>query len=200
MLSIKQTIAARGGGSTEELHRAFGRFRYQNNRDGTIRITDVAWIRANIVSLTTQAGVKRGAKPDLPQFPKTMTARGAVTVPRIWIHRLAAPSFKAAWTEIVRRGLAGNLRTFDGLWVPRHQLFNPHNPLSVHSWAAAIDFDARWNGYGVRPVINPEIVRIFESYGWQWGGRWTTPDGMHFQFTDALPGVTRAPHQDSAVK
>jgi hypothetical protein len=193
-MTLKNAITARGGGTTPELERVFGKFRYTNNPDGTIKIRDTAWVSKNIISLTTQAGSKT---PNLPAFPKTVIARGAVVVPKIWIHRLAAEPFRLAWQEIVRRGLASRLRTFDGLWVPRHQLFNPSNPLSVHSWAGAIDFDARWNGYGVKPVIDREVVRILEEHGFVWGGRWDVPDGMHFQFTDVLPGTYRPHWQDA---
>ncbi|MFB9994466.1 M15 family metallopeptidase [Deinococcus oregonensis] len=53
---------------------------------------------------------------------------------------------------------------------------NRNRPLSVHAFAAAIDFDAALNGYGLpldRMQINREVVRIFSECGWEWGGYWT---------------------------
>jgi hypothetical protein len=30
-------------------------------------------------------------------------------------------------------------------------------------------------------MMPPEVVRAFEAEGWVWGGRFRTPDCMHFQ-------------------
>lgn len=58
--------------------------------------------------------------------------------------------------------------------------------LSNHSWGAAIDLDPERNGFGVRwrpnaGMMPPEVVEIFAAHGWAWGGRWSKPDGMHFE-------------------
>lgn len=47
------------------------------------------------------------------------------------------------------------------------------------SWDTLKDYD----GDGLADWI--ECVRVFESYGWQWGGRWAAPktDMPHFQKT-----------------
>jgi hypothetical protein len=190
-MTLKEAIKLRGGGTTAELNRVFGAFTYRSQRNGSVIITSSGWSK-NLVALTT------GKKGDLPFFP--VTAGTGKVNNQIWMHPIMAVAFKAAWTEIVRLGLADNLRTYDGLWVPRHQLWNPSNPLSVHSWAAAIDLNARWNGYGAKPTINMDVVRVFEEYGFTWGGRWTVPDGMHFQFTDPLLGTFVPAWQDAKVK
>lgn len=148
-----------------------------------------AWKRANIVSVPT------AELPGFPSYPGQKTTR-------IQLHRLVAPVFRATWAELVRRGLNDKLRTYDGSLACRHMGHDPRRPLSVHAFGAAIDFDARWNGYGVpleRAEINREVVRIFESAGWEWGGRWTGAysDAMHLQFTDPLPDVRQAEWRDS---
>jgi hypothetical protein len=58
--------------------------------------------------------------------------------------------------------------------------------LSTHSWGAAIDIDPDTNylhrNYDEKLGMMPmPVVRIFESYGWQWGGLWDRGDAMHFQ-------------------
>jgi hypothetical protein len=30
--------------------------------------------------------------------------------------------------------------------------------------------------------MDPRIVRIFQKWGFLWGGRFLTPDGMHFEY------------------
>lgn len=56
--------------------------------------------------------------------------------------------------------------------------------LSMHSWGCAIDFDSSRNSYGdVTPnfALIPQVLKVFESEGWIWGGEWKKPDGMHWQ-------------------
>ena len=48
------------------------------------------------------------------------------------------------------------------------------------SWETNIDFD----GDGVADW--QEIVKIFKSYGWEWGGDWKFTDMPHFQKTFGL--------------
>lgn len=54
--------------------------------------------------------------------------------------------------------------------------------LSTHAWGIAIDLNCKDNPYRQKPNMNKGIVDLFEKNGWVWGGRWDTPDGMHFQF------------------
>ncbi len=59
--------------------------------------------------------------------------------------------------------------------------------LSTHSWGCAIDLapDLNWLGrkYSENAGMMPKVaVKAFESRGWVWGGKWTRPDAMHFQY------------------
>ena len=38
------------------------------------------------------------------------------------------------------------------------------------------------NPFGGTPHQDPRLVRIFERWGFTWGGHWLVPDGMHFEF------------------
>jgi peptidoglycan L-alanyl-D-glutamate endopeptidase CwlK len=77
------------------------------------------------------------------------------------------------------------------------------NRLSMHSFGIAVDMNAkyanywRWdskgnNGQYVYKNDMPfEIVRIFEKYGFIWGGRWYHYDTMHFEYRpELLPGTS----------
>lgn len=134
-------------------------FRYQSIGDGMIRI-DPSWVRRNIVSA------------NVPVLP------GAVRC-----HRAMIPQLRAALQEVAERGLADLIRSGDygGCWTPRHILFNPQRNLSMHAWGLAIDFNVSTNGYGAQPQLDPRIVEIFQKWGFEWGGHWSTPDGMHFE-------------------
>jgi hypothetical protein len=75
---------------------------------------------------------------------------------------------------------------------------------SVHAFGEAIDVNTVENPYteggtvmpaagaafldraDVRPgmaVAGGQLVQAFASVGWQWGGRWTSPDYQHFSKT-----------------
>ena len=52
---------------------------------------------------------------------------------------------------------------------------------SLHSWGVAIDVNAAWNPMGKEPKLSQGFVKCFKDAGFDWGGDWDYPDGMHFQ-------------------
>lgn len=133
-------------------------FTYTSRGDGTIAIHG-DWVQRNIVTV------------DLPRLGTTRC------------HRAMAPQLYAALQDIIDAGLYDHFKPdqFGGCWVPRHILWDPGRGLSMHAWGLAIDFNTRDNWYGQAPSMDPRIVEIFERWGFEWGGRWSTPDGMHFE-------------------
>jgi hypothetical protein len=56
--------------------------------------------------------------------------------------------------------------------------------LSMHSYGCAVDFDPSFNAMGDPDPHLADcqiVIAAFEAEGWAWGGRWSNPDGMHFQ-------------------
>jgi hypothetical protein len=85
----------------------------------------------------------------------------------------------AAFGNIINRKLIGELKTFDGCFNIRTK--RGGSSPSLHSWGVAIDINANWNRMGSKPTLSPELVACFTEAGFDWGGYWATPDGMHFQ-------------------
>ena len=133
-------------------------FTYTSRGDGTIAIHG-DWVQRNIVTV---------------EIPRMGTTR---------CHRAMVPQLYAALQEIIDAGLYDHFKPeqFGGCWVPRHIMWNPSRGLSMHAWGLAIDFNVQDNWYGQQPQMDPRIVEIFEKWGFQWGGHWSTPDGMHFE-------------------
>jgi len=99
---------------------------------------------------------------------------------KIYGHKLLEPVFRAVFGEIRDKGLASLLRTYDGCFAPRHKMLDPGRGLSVHSWGIAIDLNAATNMPGMRGDMDPQIIEIFRSHGFTWGGDFGDP--MHFQY------------------
>lgn len=58
---------------------------------------------------------------------------------------------------------------------------------SNHSWGLAVDLNSLANPMGSRFVTDlpPDVVDMWESCGFYWGGRYRNrPDAMHFEFLD----------------
>jgi hypothetical protein len=53
----------------------------------------------------------------------------------------------------------------------------------MHSWGIAVDHNANTNLLGAEGDMSQQIVEIFESEGFYWGGRFKRKDPMHFEFT-----------------
>ncbi len=133
-------------------------FSYTDLGDGTI-VIDPDWVREWIVRV------------DLPR------------VGRAYVNRIMAPQLLAAFEELRAKGLIDHFdpEQFAGGWVARHIDWNPRKPLSMHAWGLAIDINSHDNCLGCAPKMDPRIVEVFDRWGFNWGGRWSRPDGMHFE-------------------
>jgi hypothetical protein len=58
---------------------------------------------------------------------------------------------------------------------------DPRRGLSLHTWGIAIDLNVAGNQVGTPGTMDPRVMRIFERWGFAWGGRWSVPDPMHFE-------------------
>jgi hypothetical protein len=105
---------------------------------------------------------------------------------RIYCNVNLIKSLTQAFENLIQRGKVPELKTWDGCFNIR--LARGSQRPSLHSWGIAIDLNASWNRMGHPPVLTPEFVACFTDAGFEWGGNWTVPDGMHFQLA-TLPTV-----------
>jgi hypothetical protein len=155
----------------------FGQFSYKwtptpaNKEAITV---DPAWVRDNIVVL---------------ELPHIRHVNGDKPV-RARFHRLAAPRFLSLFNAWRTAGLALHIASWDGSYVARYKRGKgggSEMDLSNHAWGTAMDINARWNRLGMTPLplgkkgsVFP-LVGIAEELGFAWGGRFSNPDGMHFE-------------------
>lgn len=104
---------------------------------------------------------------------------------RIYCNRALIKPLEKAFIALIKTGAVKELKTWDGCFNIRKQrgsLFSA----SLHSWGLAIDLNAAWNGLGKEPTLSDQFVSCFTDYGFDWGGYWQRPDGMHFQLKGEL--------------
>jgi len=106
-------------------------------------------------------------------------------------NRALIPQLRAALGEVQRRGLASLVHTgdFGGCFAARIIPGSVGEAISAHTWGAAIDINVSQNRFGRTPHQDPRIVKIFERWGFAWGGDWSIPDGMHFEFVRFATGT-----------
>jgi len=106
-------------------------------------------------------------------------------------HRLMWEPLEGALNQILEEGLEGYLsieewRSSGGCYAPRRiNRFDAGGSISRHAWGIAIDINTK-SGYP------PRIVEIFNSWGFAWGGTWTSPDDMHFELRDLSASVSKS--------
>jgi len=138
---------------------AFGEFAATPRSDDPAYLTiEPSWVTRNIVTT------------EVPLL-------GAVTC-----HRKLIPMVRGAIEEILASGLMSEIKVYSGCWAARTIARSSTAPPSTHAYGAAIDINAPQNPYGTKPTMNREIVRIFERWGFNWGGDFLIPDGHHFEF------------------
>jgi hypothetical protein len=99
-------------------------------------------------------------------------------------HERVFPSLIAAMRELRARGRSDVIRNFAGCYNARMVMRSPSNAISHHAWGAAVDINSLTNPYGQPPRQPALLVRVMSRRGFTWGGRWTVPDGMHFEYVD----------------
>jgi hypothetical protein len=148
---------------TKEL---LGEFAVARGRKNGQLVQQASWQNANLVSTS------------LPIIGK------------VRCHQVVAAAARDALAEIFFSGLGGlinvrDTRRYGGCWNARELRTDTGSSgrnLSRHSWGAAIDINPSSNPFGRAPTMDPRIVEIFRRHGFLWGGSFTIPDGMHFEY------------------
>ncbi|MCB0413193.1 MAG: M15 family metallopeptidase [Bdellovibrionales bacterium] len=98
---------------------------------------------------------------------------------RIYCNKDMLIPLTLAFKALISTGYVKELKTFDGCFNIRQKRGGVTQ--SLHSWGVAIDVNAAWNGLGKTPTLSQGFVKCFTDNGFDWGGHWNKPDGMHFQ-------------------
>jgi hypothetical protein len=109
------------------------------------------------------------------------SAVGTIGFPKkVFINKDFRPELEKALRNVITRGLAKELKTWDGCYQLRAKVANPSS-YSMHAWGLAIDLNAAENGYN-RPVkLSNAFLKCFTDCHIISGAFWSVKDGMHFE-------------------
>lgn len=98
---------------------------------------------------------------------------------RLYCNKVMVEPLTRAFKNLIETGHVSELKTWDGCFNIRN--VRGRTSPSLHSWGVAIDVNAAWNGLGKAPTLTSGFIKCFTDAGFDWGGLWGRPDGMHFQ-------------------
>jgi hypothetical protein len=135
--------------------------------------------------ITSQQALKKYGPPETEKFMviwdvPTELEHGAIPK-RIYCNRDLVAPLGIAFANVISRGLASEIRTWDGCFNVRRK--RGATSSSLHSWGIAIDINAAWNQFGKKGNMSTELAQCFIDAGFDWGATWKTPDFMHFQLS-----------------
>jgi LysM repeat protein len=150
----------------DQLIATFGNIRPFIKNDGTL---DSEWERQEL----TRAG--------LP-FPIPYTEPPHPPVTKIYCHKKLSDIFVQVFTEIQKQGLADKIVSYGGCFNFRSK--RTSTKISTHAWGIAVDLNPETNQQGTNGNMDPQVIRVFQSFGFKWGGEFSgkSQDPMHFQF------------------
>jgi hypothetical protein len=92
------------------------------------------------------------------------------------------PALIRAMKQLQREGLGSLVQSNAGCYNPELLAATPTAPPAFHAYGAAIDINAPQNVFGSTPHQDPRLVAVMERWGFNWGGNFLVPDGMHFEY------------------
>lgn len=136
-----------------------GTFRYTVIGGGRIA-PDPSWVAANIRT-------------------EVVPILGSVTC-----HKDLFPQLRAALLEVQQRNLSDKIHPeeYAGCYYPR--FIANTTTLSNHSFGLALDLNTPGNGRGTVGEMDRDVVAIFKTWGFAWGGDWRWTDPMHFELSE----------------
>jgi hypothetical protein len=109
-------------------------------------------------------------REQLPWFPQA----------KIYIHKDFKEALLPALKALETAGLHQEIKSFDGCFNIRH-VRGGYSVLSIHSWGAAIDLNARDNPMATLGKWSPAFIATMAKHGIYCGQSWTgRKDPMHF--------------------
>ena len=124
--------------------------------------------------------------PDPAWVARSIATEPVPILGTVTCHVAIFPQLRAAFEEIVSRGLADKIipGQYAGCYYPR--FIAGSTTLSNHSFGLALDMNVPGNQRGTVGEMDREVVAIFKKWGFAWGGDWGYTDPMHFELAQVV--------------
>ena len=99
---------------------------------------------------------------------------------RLYCNKDLVVPLSGAFKSLIETGLVDELKTWDGCFNIRY-MRGSTTIMSLHSWGIAVDVNAFENQLKQIPKLSDGFVQCFKQNGFNWGGDFSRPDGMHFE-------------------
>lgn len=119
--------------------------------------------------------------PDAGWVAEHITTEAVPILGNIQCNKLMFPQLRAALEEIVARGLADEINPGEYAGCYNARFIAGSTTLSNHAFGLALDLNVPGNQRGTVGEMDRDVVRIFKSWGFAWGGDWSWTDPMHFE-------------------
>lgn len=123
---------------------------------------------------------KAGTNCSILFIPTKITDKNPVIPSRIYSNNDIQTNLLMFFEALYERDLLNLIETWDGCYNVR-LMRRSDQQWSLHSWALAFDINRKDNMLGRYPKMDRRLVNIAKYCGFDWGGQWRVPDGMHFQ-------------------
>lgn len=118
---------------------------------------------------------------DLPVGISLLNSATGMAMTRIYCNRDMGTALIYALADVVSQNLAHELHYFDGCLMVRDVRGEPGKP-STHSYALAVDFNAKALPLGSDLRFSDAFVACFTKRGFAYGGDFSRKDPMHFSY------------------
>ncbi|GAB6986596.1 M15 family metallopeptidase [Nocardioides pyridinolyticus] len=154
---------------------------------GAVQTAVVVGTVADAVGVYRYTVLEGGRIAPDPAWVRTHISTEAVPIlGTITCNKLMFPQLRAALEEVVSRGLASEIDPgqYAGCYYPR--FIAGSTTLSNHAFGLALDLNVAGNQRGTVGEIDRDVVAIFKSWGFAWGGDWAWTDPMHFEMNELV--------------
>ena len=119
--------------------------------------------------------------PDPAWVASHITTEPVPILGNVTCNKLIFPQLRAALEEVRARNLADKIHAgeYAGCYYPR--FIAGSTKLSNHAFGLALDLNVPGNQRGSVGQMDRDVVAIFKSWGFTWGGDWGYTDPMHFE-------------------
>ncbi|GAA4747176.1 hypothetical protein GCM10023350_34950 [Nocardioides endophyticus] len=179
--TLKKPIeqALQGSGAAAQMTDAVARYGLDPNVVQTAVVVGTIADAVGVYRYSVLGGGKIAPDPDW--VASHITTEPVPILGNVTCNKLIFPQLRAALEEVVARNLADKIHLDDyaGCYYPR--FIAGSTKLSNHAFGLALDLNVAGNERGTVGEIDRDVVAIFKSWGFGWGGDWSYTDPMHFE-------------------